>query len=90
MTIAQDTPERIISAAVYNGQIISLPSPARHHDILWGLVGIEGTIPIQGFLTSTGRFVNRNEAIGVAWRAKQINSEKPSVKDHELFSEDLW
>ena len=88
MTIAQDTPERIISAAVYNGQIISLPAPARHHDILWAR-DIE-EFAVQGFLTSTGRFVNRNEAIGVAWRAKQISEDNPPTVSHELYSEDLW
>lgn len=39
----------------------------------------------QGFVTSTGRFVNREEASRLAWYAKQINRD-----NGYLFSEDLW
>lgn len=39
----------------------------------------------QGFITSTGRYVNRVEAMHVAFEAGQI----PELKD-ELFSEDLY
>ena len=39
----------------------------------------------QGFLTSTGRFVNRFQAGAVAYRAQQTTDRKKF-----LFSEDLW
>lgn len=85
-------PEIIVAAAVYHGCVISLPRPARHHTILHTLdaMGIDA-IKIhgdnQGFITSEGRYVNRVEAFGIAYRAKQLitNSKGP-----QLFSEDLW
>ena len=39
----------------------------------------------QGFLTSTGRFVNREEGAKIAFVAGQINKRKET-----LFSEDLY
>lgn len=39
----------------------------------------------QGFITSTGRFVNRTEAATLAKKAGQIKNETKI-----LFSEDLW
>lgn len=43
---------------------------------------------IQGFLTSTGRFVDRKEAYRIALNAGQIN--ESNGVDGELFSEDLY
>ena len=85
--------DRIVSAAVYVGAIISLPRPARHGDIMSSmdtLMGIDGALAYpdrQGFITDTGRFVNRVEAFGIAWRAGQIIS---GSKGPGLFSDDLW
>ena len=85
--------ERIISAAIHwQGVICSLPSPARHHSLFHALhsAGAEGPIVCeQGFLTSTGRFVNRVEAKHIAEAVGQIRT---NAKPHprELFSEDLW
>jgi hypothetical protein len=39
----------------------------------------------QGFLTSTDRFVDREEAAEIAWRQKQIER-----RPKRLFSEDLY
>lgn len=39
----------------------------------------------QGFLTSKGRFANRDEALAIAWKAKQTNK-----RSGQLFSEDLY
>jgi len=85
--------ERIISAAILYGGIISLPRPARHGDIIATmdqLMGIDGPLATperQGFITDTGRYVNRVEARNIAWRAGQIISDS---KGPQLFSEDLW
>jgi len=85
--------ERIAAAAVYFGAIVSLPPPARHHTIIQTMdqtMGLNGSAMIpqcQGFVTSTGRYVNRVEAYGIAWRAKQIISDS---KGPSLYSEDLW
>lgn len=85
--------ERIVSAAIYCGAIISLPRPARHGTIIATMdttMGIDGILAYpdrQGFITDTGRFVNRVEAYGIAWKAGQIIS---GSKGPQLFSEDLW
>lgn len=85
--------ERIVSAAIYLGAIISLPRPARHGCIIASMdtiMGIDGILAYpdrQGFITDTGRFVNRVEAFGIAWRAGQIVS---GSNGPGLFSEDLW
>lgn len=84
--------ERIVSAAIYWGGIISLPPPARHSDILATMqetMHISYIIPntLQGFLTDKGRYVNRVEAFGIAYRACQFLD---SPKGPELYSEDLW
>lgn len=87
--------ERIISAAIYyKGAIISLPAPARHHHILltiakeWEKNAIEiGEPDNQGFITSTGRYVNRIEAWTLAFQAEQLlNTDRHQL----LFSEDVW
>jgi len=42
----------------------------------------------QGFLTDTGKFVNREEAFQIALKAKQIELGK-TINPNKLFSEDL-
>lgn len=85
--------ETIIAAAVQYGATISLPPPARHHTIIQTMdaeMGIDGTVAVpqaQGFLTSTGRFVNRVEGYYLAHAAGQIIN---GSKGPQLFSEDLW
>lgn len=85
--------ERISSAAIYAGAIISLPPPARHHTILQTM-GIILDIDAlehghnQGFITSTGRYVNRVEAWSIARNAGQII--KNTSGQPELYSEDMW
>lgn len=66
--------------------IATLPPPARHNDILWGFGRV---LPEdQGFITSTGRFVGRREAAGIALGAGQV--EELTAPASGLFSEDLW
>lgn len=82
--------ERIVAAAVFRGVVISLPAPARHHTILQSLdaMAVDATgFHDQGFLTSTGRYVNRVEAFGIAFKANQIIS---GARGPQLFSEDIW
>lgn len=87
--------ERIVSVAIcHEGMVFSKESPARHHHVLHALdkdyklcaltIGIPEN---QGFLTSTGRFVGRKEAAGIAQEAMQID--EPNWPP-ELYSEDLW
>lgn len=92
--------ERIVAAAIFHmpGMICFLVSPARHHDIIRAMAQAGLQTPItgtQGFITSTGRFVGRREARGIAEEAGQlIECEQDGVKfirEHsELFSEDVW
>lgn len=88
--------ERIVAAAVFHGCTISLPPPARHHTILNFMATTMGidtkqVHPVnQGFLTSTGRFVNRSEAYYIAWNQKQILSKTGNKDVPTLYSEDLW
>jgi hypothetical protein len=44
----------------------------------------------QGFLTDTGRFVNRVEAFYIALKAGQIINGTNSATTPKLYSEDLW
>jgi ABC-type sugar transport system substrate-binding protein len=81
----------IVSAAVRlkNGLILSLPRPARHHDIIQQAAeaGITDVLTDQGFLTSDGEYVGRKKAKEIATEAGQ----KFLIHwGHQLFSEDLW
>lgn len=78
----------------------------RHHDILQRFQGeVSRKSKDQGFYTSEGRFVDRYEAMLIAWRAKQVTneiagSEKLDLskiidrgqieKLNKLYSEDLY
>lgn len=89
--------ETIVSAALcIDGLIISAPRPARHHTLIHAfdkaylskltedrIVALDE----QGFLTSTGRFVGRREAAGIALEARQIDRLNYPP---QLYSEDLW
>ncbi len=85
--------EKIVAAAVHAyGATWSLPRPARHHNVLRAIdeAGLDAIAPgpsAQGFLTSEGRFVDRQTAVQLAIKAGQI--EKPKWPP-DLFSEDLW
>lgn len=87
------TVEKIVAAALKIGSmIISAPPPARHHTLLHAFHAYNRKTMIkttdQGFLTSKGRFVGREEAALMAVSAKQIV--KPKFQPTQLFSEDLW
>lgn len=68
--------------------IVTSPPPARHHTLL---LAAQSVGPYdQGFLTSTGRFVGREEALLVAMASGQPMIDHPSRHALWLFSEDLW
>lgn len=86
--------ERIETAALLvDGVVWTLPRPARHHILIhaWCDSHYRDGQPArigeheQGFVTSTGRFVGREEAASIAFAAGQIDRHKSG-----LFSEDLW
>ena len=82
---------KIATAAVKlsNGLIVSLPRPARHHDIINALARINVICLEQGFLTDEGRFVTRSEGWVIAQDAGQIVYECGGVSG-ELYSDNLW
>lgn len=86
---------RVVAAAINrndSGEIVSLPVPARHYDIINHIVETMGDYPVrgtQGFLLSDGRFATRRAALAVAETAGQLIKE-PVAPAHGLFSEDVW
>lgn len=73
---------------------VSAPPPARHGTLLHPTYELNGHRPVgvdgQGFLTSTGRFVGREEALQIALASGQPMIDHPSRHARLLFSEDLW
>lgn len=71
---------------------ISAPAPARHGTLLHPLttLGVKVLASDQGFLTSTGRFVGREEAHEIAVASGQPMIEHSSRICGTLYSEDLW
>ena len=61
----------------------------RHHNILWQGPHVSRRLTHQGFLTNTGRFVDRQEARKIAFEAGQLN-DKEVLTAFKLFSEDLY
>lgn len=68
--------------------IVSAPPPARHHNLFWPMWPRHPDE--SGFITSTGRFVDREEGLRIAKDAGQPLIDHPSRHDTHLFSEDLW
>lgn len=94
--------ERIQYAAIrWDGTTWSVPQPGRHHDVLKLIAlcqpGVEHIGGEQGFVTTKGRFVDREEARQIAVAAGQLIAScrgpdgVPYTREHrELFSEDVW
>ena len=86
-------PERGIVAAAcqVDGMTISMPAPARHHDVLWSMDawGLPTGEADQGFLDHRGVFVGRKAGLIVARNWSQITKEQFDDAN-ELFSEHLW
>lgn len=72
---------------------VTAPPPARHHTLL-APMAYHGIRPVvfedQGFITSTGRYVEREEALRIAIASGQPMIDHPSRHHIWLFSEDLW
>lgn len=91
--------EKIVSVALqYDGLIFSLPQPARHCHVMRSMqaCGLLKDIPgvdmlrEQGFLTSLGRYVNRQEGTLIARAAGQLEDRIKTGGENTLYSEDLW
>lgn len=89
----------IVAAALrFDHVILSIPQPARHHDILHAIPEYFKDYDLeQGFLLDTGYFVDRKTAYLHAKCWKQLDRREKRLKNNpnaydgdELFSEDLW
>lgn len=80
----------VLAAIVFEGETYV---GKRHHEIIryicerTGAKKVPGSCP-QGFLTSEGRFVEREETGQIAIKAGQI--EKLKYHSTDLFSEEMW
>lgn len=88
-------PLRIESAAIrdIDGNVWSLPQPARHHDVIRfmresGYTGPVSGIDQQGFILSDGRFCRRKAAYSIAKKADQLKH--GTMIGSQVTTEDLW
>lgn len=85
--------ERIIRAAIRgpDGRAYHVPPPGRHGHVFARFPQTHEAQPEdQGFLTDTGRFVGREEALKIAEAAGQIIKRSAGDNSRELYSEDVW
>lgn len=78
------------AAIKHLNKVYSLPKPNRHHNIIQFIFETNGYYEqnsVQGFLTTDGKFVDREEAMIIA---KDNNQVKETIMLTKLFSEDLW
>ena len=89
------TIEKIICAAISDPSELDLAKKPliycgfRHNNILWQSKKVSRNPKHQGFLTSFGRFVSREEALKIALKVGQVK-ENETVHATKLFSEDLY
>ena len=87
--------ERIINAAILkSGSATEFEIGKRHSDIFrkYGKE-VSNNFDAQGFVTSRGRFVNRTDAMVIAYSSGQVPKDVALRKNktfNELFSEDLY
>jgi hypothetical protein len=91
----------IVAAAIKLGKLIChVPQPGRHHHVIHGLrdqfeyanrTDASYEKEVQGFLTDSGEFLNRLDAMQHALAAGQKLTRREGGYDGlELYSEDLW
>ena len=85
-----------VAVLTTNNEIVSLPAPNRHSNVLWTVIGeyeskkmamVKGT---QGFVDEDGEFLDRKESVIRAMEFSQISRPKKTSPENLLFSEDLW
>jgi hypothetical protein len=88
----------VLQVANRHGDIVvTLPRPARHHNLLTVMSrqfaesrpsgGYHPRPEDQGFLLSDGTYATREEAANIARAAGQVTS---TMNPDKLYSEDLW
>ena len=87
--------EYILCAAIYNSNELDLNNNPliycgyRHANILWQGNHVSRNPYHQGFLTSTGKFVSREEGLIIALNASQVLNIN-EIRNDRLFTEDLY
>lgn len=74
-----------------NNKLYQLPRPYRHHHCIklaYDEIKKQVVAESQGFITSEGRYVTREEGLAIAMKAKQLlpRHNHPT----QLFSESVW
>lgn len=87
LAVAYEAAERIICCAVKlkTGVVISMAPPSTHQMILEQTGARMGE---RGFMSSSGNFYNRRDALIVAVKAGQVHGIFEGLD--ELYGEDLW
>lgn len=76
-----------------DGRMFALPRPYRHNHLFALAAFINqgpGDSHTDGFMTSAGRFVGREEAQQICIAAGQPNRRSGNPTDPKLYSEDVW
>ena len=87
--------EKIVCAAIYNPADIDMAGKPliycglRHAYILWQGKHVSRNQYHQGFITTNGRWVSREEGLEIALFNKQVLDET-QIRGNRLFSEDLY
>jgi len=93
-SVSVESVERILQVAVLGSDGVTIhtqPRPARHGNVMRAMWNSgHGNIDLgdQGFITTAGRFVGREEAFTIAHNAGQIIT--ADAKSGHLLSEDVW
>ncbi|WP_062120289.1 hypothetical protein [Aureimonas sp. AU40] len=90
--------ETIVRAAnMHHGVIYDVPQPGRHGNVIRMISDLglcspsDPVVDEGGFLTSTGRYVDRREAWQIAEKVGQLLERAPTDKRGGfLYSEDVW
>lgn len=91
--IKRNIPKECVKHYYHNNDIYNIEIGYRHCDILARFQGEVSTkIEDQGFYTSRGKFVNRQEAFMIAYHADQIPISLYDKRGNngKLYSEDLY
>lgn len=75
----------IAVAVIIDGEVVPMPKPARHHEILHKYPKAKHRQGTQGFIDDKEGFVGRKRAAALAMQADQIEE-----VNRPLYSEDLW
>ena len=80
----------IINAAIFNKASMKVYTDRRHHLIIQNNPGVDfkHKDSIQGFITDTGVFLDRQQAYDYAIKCGQLEERK--IIGSVLTSEDLW